>query len=67
LAKDSSIFNKNQLVKLNLIVSDANSFFPGIDPADLLLSTKKGTDQSNKLAKSISAMTTFNCYIDATI
>jgi hypothetical protein len=66
-AKDSSIFNKNQLVRLNLIVSDPNSFFPGLDPADLLLTTKKGTDQTMKLSKSICAMTTFNCYIDAMI
>ena len=67
LAKDSSIFNKNQLVRLNLIISDTNSFFPGLDPADLLLGSKKGSDQAAKLAKSICAMTTFNCYMDAMI
>ena len=67
LAKDSSIFNKNQLVRLNLIVSDSASFFPGLDPSDILMTTKKGSEACMKLQKSICAMITFNVYIDALV
>ena len=68
LCKDASILHTSEYVRLNIAQEDANGFFRGISPQDLLGSNKKTQEQAfARLAFSLKTMLRFNIHLEAMI
>ena len=66
ICKDKSI--QDQLVRINVIQIDKGlDFFPGVHPADLQCTGKKGSDSRKKLMWYLKTLQKFNVFVEALI
>ena len=52
---------------MNIIQENANGFFPGINPVDLLSNNKKSQEAQLQIRLAIKTLTRFNAYIEALV
>lgn len=69
LCKDVSILHTSEYVRLNIAQEDANGFFKGISPQDLLGSNTKKTQEQAfaRLVFALKTMLRFNIHLEAMI
>ena len=69
LSKDVSILHTSEYVRLNIAQEDANGFFKGISPQDLLGSNTKKTQEQAfaRLVFALKTMLRFNIHLEAMI